>query len=159
MRQAAIDGNLAGGHEAAVRRREKGSRRPDLRWIAHALERMGVAYCVMSGAQLPCLLRATAPFVYVRLHGPDEHHLYGGSYSEEERPSTLDVETSGGAGPTVRDEDEAYKDSPVSPVADLGGEASAPEVQVSSEPSLAGESAPTVENVADDEAEDASSNE
>jgi hypothetical protein len=32
----------------------------------------------MSGANLPCVLRATAPFVYVRLHGPDEHHLYAG---------------------------------------------------------------------------------
>lgn len=41
----------------------------------------GAAYCVMSGAHLPCVLRATAPFVYVRLHGPDHDHLYGGSYS------------------------------------------------------------------------------
>ncbi len=40
-----------------------------------------VAYCVMSGAQLPCVLRATAPFVYVRLHGPDANQLYAGSYS------------------------------------------------------------------------------
>src|ERR1700676_1088003 len=39
LRKAAVDGDLAGGHEAAVRRREKGSRRPDLRRIAHALER------------------------------------------------------------------------------------------------------------------------
>ena len=39
LRQAAVDGDLAGGHEAAVRRREKGSRRPDLRRIGHALER------------------------------------------------------------------------------------------------------------------------
>ena len=46
------------------------------------LERHGAAYCVMSGARLPCVLRATAPFVYVRLHGPDPEHLYGGSYSE-----------------------------------------------------------------------------
>ena len=38
------------------------------------------AYCVMSGAHLPCVLVATAPFVYVRLHGPDRGHLYGGSY-------------------------------------------------------------------------------
>jgi uncharacterized protein YecE (DUF72 family) len=45
------------------------------------LERHGAAYCVMSGAHLPCELRATAPFVYVRLHGPDPDHLYGGSYS------------------------------------------------------------------------------
>ena len=41
------------------------------------LEHHEVAYCVMSGAHLPCVLRATAPFVYVRLHGPDPHHLYG----------------------------------------------------------------------------------
>jgi uncharacterized protein YecE (DUF72 family) len=46
------------------------------------LERHGAAYCVMSGAGLPCVLRATAPFVYVRLHGPDDVHLYGGSYSD-----------------------------------------------------------------------------
>ncbi len=46
------------------------------------LERRGAAYCVMSGAGLPCLLRATAPFVYVRLHGPDTHHLYAGSYPD-----------------------------------------------------------------------------
>jgi uncharacterized protein YecE (DUF72 family) len=47
------------------------------------LERHGAAYCVMSGAQLPCELRTTAPFVYVRMHGPDDRHLYGGSYSDE----------------------------------------------------------------------------
>ena len=44
------------------------------------LERHSAAYCVMSGAQLPCVLRATAPFVYLRLHGPDPGHLYAGSY-------------------------------------------------------------------------------
>ncbi len=48
------------------------------------LERFGAAYCVMSGANLPCVLRATASFVYVRLHGPDGQHLYGGSYPEED---------------------------------------------------------------------------
>ncbi len=47
------------------------------------LERHSAAYCVMSGAHLPCMLRATAPFVYVRLHGPDPEHLYGGSYSDD----------------------------------------------------------------------------
>ncbi len=46
------------------------------------LERHGAAYCVMSGAGLPCVLRATAPFVYVRLHGPDPVHLYAGSYPD-----------------------------------------------------------------------------
>jgi len=48
------------------------------------LEENGAAYCVMSGARLPCVLRATADFVYVRLHGPDHHHLYGGSYSDDD---------------------------------------------------------------------------
>ena len=48
------------------------------------LEQYGVAYCVMSGAHLPCLLRATASFVYVRLHGPDPEHLYAGSYSDQD---------------------------------------------------------------------------
>jgi uncharacterized protein YecE (DUF72 family) len=47
------------------------------------LERRGAAYCVMSGAGLPCILRATAPLVYVRLHGPDDQQLYAGSYSPE----------------------------------------------------------------------------
>jgi uncharacterized protein YecE (DUF72 family) len=46
------------------------------------LERHGAAYVVMSGARLPCVLRATAPFVYVRMHGPDPGHLYAGSYSD-----------------------------------------------------------------------------
>jgi uncharacterized protein YecE (DUF72 family) len=48
------------------------------------LEETGVAYCVMSGAGLPCVLRATAPFVYVRLHGPDTAHLYAGSYADDD---------------------------------------------------------------------------
>jgi uncharacterized protein YecE (DUF72 family) len=48
------------------------------------LERHGAAYCVMSGARLPCVLRATAPFVYVRMHGPDPAHLYAGSYGEDD---------------------------------------------------------------------------
>ena len=48
------------------------------------LERHGVAYCVMSGAHLPCVLRATAPFAYARMHGPDHQHLYAGSYSDED---------------------------------------------------------------------------
>lgn len=52
--------------------------------VFHLLERHQAAYCVMSGAGLPCTLRATAPVVYVRLHGPDHHHLYGGSYSQQE---------------------------------------------------------------------------
>ena len=46
------------------------------------LARHGAAYVVMSGAGLPCVLRATAPFVYVRLHGPDRDHLYAGSYPD-----------------------------------------------------------------------------
>jgi len=30
------------------------------------------------------VLRATAPFVYVRLHSPDLHSLYAGSYSDDD---------------------------------------------------------------------------
>jgi uncharacterized protein YecE (DUF72 family) len=48
------------------------------------LERRGAAYCVMSGAGLPCVLRATTDLVYVRLHGPDTGWLYSGSYSEDD---------------------------------------------------------------------------
>jgi uncharacterized protein YecE (DUF72 family) len=47
------------------------------------LEAHGAAYCVMSGAQLPCILRVTAPFTYLRLHGPDAHSLYAGSYPDD----------------------------------------------------------------------------
>lgn len=46
------------------------------------LERHQASYVVMSGAGLPCVLRATGPAVYVRLHGPDHDFLYGGSYSD-----------------------------------------------------------------------------
>lgn len=49
--------------------------------IFDLLQRHRAAYCVTSGAHLPCVLRATASFVYVRLHGPDHEHLYAGSYS------------------------------------------------------------------------------
>ena len=48
------------------------------------LKRHGTAYVVMSGAGLPCVLRATAPYVYVRMHGPSRTHLYAGSYSHQE---------------------------------------------------------------------------
>lgn len=50
--------------------------------IFSLLEQHRAAYCIMSGAQLPCILRVTASFVYVRLHGPDHDHLYGGTYSD-----------------------------------------------------------------------------
>ena len=48
------------------------------------LEEFGAAYCVMSGAGLPCILRATATLVYLRLHGPEQGHLYAGSYSRDD---------------------------------------------------------------------------
>lgn len=50
--------------------------------VFYLLEQYGAAYCIMSGANLPCLLRATASFVYIRMHGPDSNFLYGGSYSD-----------------------------------------------------------------------------
>jgi uncharacterized protein YecE (DUF72 family) len=48
------------------------------------LERRRAAYCVMSGAGLPCVLRGTSGVVYARLHGPDHDTLYGGSYSDDD---------------------------------------------------------------------------
>ncbi len=48
------------------------------------LERHRAAYRVMSGANLPCVLRATAGLVFVRLHGPDQGRMYAGSYSEDD---------------------------------------------------------------------------
>jgi uncharacterized protein YecE (DUF72 family) len=52
--------------------------------VFRLLERRHAAYVVMSGAGLPCVLRATSETVYVRLHGPDPAHLYGGSYSDDD---------------------------------------------------------------------------
>ena len=48
------------------------------------LERHGAAYVVMSGAGLPCVLRATSGLVYVRMHGPDQNSMYAGSYPDED---------------------------------------------------------------------------
>ncbi len=48
------------------------------------LERHGAAYVVISGPHLPCVLRATADFVYVRMHGPDTDTMYAGSYSADD---------------------------------------------------------------------------
>jgi uncharacterized protein YecE (DUF72 family) len=45
------------------------------------LEHHGAAYCVMSSTQLPCVLRLTAPFAYVRLREPGRH-LHDGSCSD-----------------------------------------------------------------------------
>jgi N utilization substance protein A len=82
-----------------------------------------------------------------------------GSYSEEERPSTLDAETTDVGGGVVQTTDEEYEDSPISPRGSFATEASAPEVTNSSEPAAPSEGEPApVENVADDEAEDASGN-
>jgi uncharacterized protein YecE (DUF72 family) len=52
--------------------------------VFRLLERRNAIYCVMSGADLPCVLRATSDIVYLRMHGPDHHHLYAGSYSDED---------------------------------------------------------------------------
>ena len=38
--------------------------------VYRLLERRGAAYVVMSGANLPCVLKATSDLVYLRLHGP-----------------------------------------------------------------------------------------
>jgi uncharacterized protein YecE (DUF72 family) len=52
--------------------------------VFRLLERHGAAYCVMSGANLPCILRATARPVYLRFHGPDPGNLYAGSYPDSD---------------------------------------------------------------------------
>lgn len=52
--------------------------------VYRLLEHHRAAYVVMSGARLRCVLRATAPFVYVRWHGPSPDHLYAGSYSPDD---------------------------------------------------------------------------
>lgn len=44
----------------------------------------GVAYVVMSGPGLPCVVTATAGLAYLRLHGPGEEAMYSGSYDTEE---------------------------------------------------------------------------
>ncbi|MET0887989.1 MAG: DUF72 domain-containing protein [Mycetocola sp.] len=52
--------------------------------VFRLLQEHGAAYCVMSGANLPCILRVTSSIAYVRMHGPDHDHLYGGSYSDDD---------------------------------------------------------------------------
>jgi uncharacterized protein YecE (DUF72 family) len=51
--------------------------------VAAVLERHGAAYVVTHGAGLHTVLRATAPFVYCRWHGPTNEPLYAGRYSTE----------------------------------------------------------------------------
>ncbi|MBC7233759.1 MAG: DUF72 domain-containing protein [Chloroflexi bacterium] len=55
-------------------------------WLEDAafslLEEHGVAFCIVSLPDFPCLLRVTAPFVYIRLHGAEAK--YGSCYREEE---------------------------------------------------------------------------
>src|SRR3984957_7148564 len=55
LSQPAVDGDLAGGHEAAVRRREKGGRSRDLRRIGHALERSHRAVGLLARLAQSCL--------------------------------------------------------------------------------------------------------
>jgi uncharacterized protein YecE (DUF72 family) len=74
-------GRVPAGLEVAVELRHPSWHREE---VYQLLEHHGAAYCVMSGAGLPCVLRATARFVYARLHGPDPHHLYGGSYGDDD---------------------------------------------------------------------------
>jgi uncharacterized protein YecE (DUF72 family) len=52
--------------------------------VYELLERHHATYVVTSGAHLPCVLRATAKLVYVRMHGPDRDTLYAGSYSDDD---------------------------------------------------------------------------
>lgn len=52
--------------------------------VRELLASRGTAYVVINGANLPCILWATASFVYVRLHGPSYDSLYAGSYSNDD---------------------------------------------------------------------------
>jgi len=52
--------------------------------VAAVLEKHGAAYVVTHGTGLHTVLRATAPFVYCRWHGPTDSPLYAGRYSPEE---------------------------------------------------------------------------
>ncbi|GAB3505064.1 DUF72 domain-containing protein [Spirosoma knui] len=52
--------------------------------IFELLQQYRVAYCMMSGANLPCIYRVTAPVIYIRMHGPESQPLYHGSYSDAE---------------------------------------------------------------------------
>jgi len=52
--------------------------------VAAILERHRAAYVVTHGTGLHTVLRATAPFVYCRWHGPTDAPLYAGRYSDAE---------------------------------------------------------------------------
>jgi uncharacterized protein YecE (DUF72 family) len=52
--------------------------------VAAVLEKRGAAYVVTHGTGLHTVLRATAPFVYCRWHGPTDAPLYAGRYSPAE---------------------------------------------------------------------------
>jgi uncharacterized protein YecE (DUF72 family) len=52
--------------------------------VYELLERHRAAYVVMSGAGMPCVLRATSDLVYIRWHGPDDDVLYAGSYTDDD---------------------------------------------------------------------------
>jgi len=69
------------GIPVAVEFRDPSWHHPD---VYALLERHRAAQVVTSGAGLPVVLRATAPFVYVRMHGPDAQRLYAGSYSDDD---------------------------------------------------------------------------
>lgn len=70
---------MPAGVQAAVELRHRSWVHDD---VFALLERRGAAYVVLSGAGMPCELRATSPLVYVRFHGPDPERLYVGGYSD-----------------------------------------------------------------------------
>jgi len=69
LARAAVDGELPSRHEAAVVRREKGRRRPDLSRIGHALERSH------RGVEL-LTLSPSAAFASSVAVGPGRQHVY-----------------------------------------------------------------------------------
>jgi uncharacterized protein YecE (DUF72 family) len=47
-------------------------------------DKRAVLLVQLGPAHLPCILRVTTDFTYVQMHGPDHHHLYAGSYSDDD---------------------------------------------------------------------------
>jgi uncharacterized protein YecE (DUF72 family) len=54
--------------------------------VAAVLEHYGAAACIVSGPGMETIESVTAPFVYVRMHGPEDAPMYAGAYG----PAALD---------------------------------------------------------------------
>jgi hypothetical protein len=80
-RLAGFLGQLATGPRMAIEFRHESWNREE---VSEPRRAHGVAYRVMSGAGLPCALRSTAGFVFLRRQGPDPRQLHAGSDTDED---------------------------------------------------------------------------